>query len=104
MRDAHPWALSRDCEKEKSPMSLNQILAKSGQEQVCLPSPTRRMRLEGSNGIVRVTCGEAADLEDPFSFDLWRLFLAYGFWMCLPLLVFLDLPITKRNERTRVRR
>ena len=57
------------------------------------------MRLEDSNGIVRVTFGEGADLEDAFFFDVWGLFLEYGFWICLALLVFLDLPITKRNER-----
>ena len=58
------------------------------------------MRLEDSNGIVKVTCGEGADLEDAFLFDLWRVFFEYGFWVWLLLLIFLDLPIAKKIERT----
>ena len=56
------------------------------------------MRFEGSNGIVKVTCGETADLENPFLFELRSLFLAYGLWICLPWLIFLDLPITARER------
>lgn len=54
-----PWCSSRECAKEKSPRKLYQqgLLRCIGGMSSGSPSPTRRMRWEGSKGTVGAGVG-----------------------------------------------